>query len=76
MLVDDVPPEDDPDNEFLRRLEAKLLDAVTLQGIKNVRKVFMRQEKRIYVDNNDPDGGYAQAEVPLSLSLSSTDVVV
>ena len=71
MAADEAPPEDDPDNEFLRRLEAKLLDSVTLQGIKNVRKVFMRQDKRTFVDPLDPDEGFIQAEVCRKAQQSS-----
>lgn len=54
---------DDPDNLFLLRMEQKILDHIALQGIKNVRKVFMRQDKSNFVNPLDPLDGYKEVKV-------------
>jgi DNA-directed RNA polymerase II subunit RPB1 len=42
------------------KFEHHLLENVALQGIRGVRKVFMRQEESVTVDHEDPLRGYVQ----------------
>ena len=47
-----VSDESQSDDQFLRKLEQQILDTVTLKGIPGIKKVFMRQEKMAYFDDN------------------------
>eukprot|EP00177_Eucheuma_denticulatum_P004522 GFKZ01008224.1.p1 GENE.GFKZ01008224.1~~GFKZ01008224.1.p1 ORF type:complete len:1807 (-),score=207.06 GFKZ01008224.1:2235-7655(-) len=43
--------DEDSDDIFLRRLETELLSQMNLGGITAIRKVFMRQSRRTYIDD-------------------------
>ena len=57
--ADEKVSEDDEDqNLFMVKFEHHLLENVALQGIRNVRKVFMRQEESTIPNEDDPLTGY------------------
>ena len=59
MLHADEKGEDEEEqNLFMVKFEHHLLESVPLQGIRNVRKVFMRKEEATVVDPNDALQGY------------------
>lgn len=51
--------DEDTDDTFLRRVEQEILIKMNLGGIPGISKVFMRQSKRVYVDDN---GHYQQLD--------------
>ncbi|KAK9843436.1 hypothetical protein WJX81_002541 [Elliptochloris bilobata] len=44
------------DDAFLKKIEATMLTQVALQGIPGIRKVFIREAKRVIPDEAAPDG--------------------
>ena len=49
VRADEKTEEEQEQNLFMVKFEHHLLDNVSLQGIRNVRKVFMRQEETTVV---------------------------
>jgi DNA-directed RNA polymerase II subunit RPB1 len=49
---EDLPDdeEEDSDDMFLRRIESEILSQMSLGGMVSIKKVFMRQTKRTFVD--------------------------
>lgn len=58
--IDEDEDDEDSDNAFLKRLESELLSEMNLGGISQIRKVFMRQSRNTYVDENS--GNYKSKE--------------
>ena len=56
MRADEKTEEEQEQNLFMVKFEHHLLDNVSLQGIRNVRKVFMRQEETTVVKDNVLEG--------------------
>jgi DNA-directed RNA polymerase II subunit RPB1 len=56
--ADEKAEDEQEQNLFMVKFEHHLLDNVALQGIRNVRKVFMRQEEATVVDPDYPLDGF------------------
>lgn len=56
VCADEKTEDEQEQNLFMVKFEHHLLDNVSLQGIRNVRKVFMRQEETTVVKENVLDG--------------------
>ena len=62
MRADEKTEEEQEQNLFMVKFEHHLLDNVSLQGIRNVRKVFMRQEETTVVKGDVIEGSERRKE--------------